>query len=250
MPCFSRTGFSLSGFSESTFIKSRQAEACPTDSAFAACEYLARISSVIAMAGAALPANLRVRAASGKRRENRFRRDIAHQIVAREGAAAESRERAIESAAPGIVGRQNFFRGALGPAVQMNAELDSRDAIFHGVYTARRRIREACVPTVSARETVRTPISLSQTSASSTISGSPGLFVRIAKRHGNINHKSVPGSFRGLSQLLDQRARFSAAHVGIRAPEIGGDGIRISDASLRPAWPGRAPCLVHSRRFR
>ena len=39
----------------------------------------------------------------------------------------------------------------------------------------------------------------------------------------------MSGRFRGLSQFLDEGARFSPAHVGIRAAKIGRDGIRISD---------------------
>src|ERR1700730_8971733 len=57
-------------------------------------------------------ANARVRAATCERRENCFRRYISHQIVARKGTSAQSGERSIETPATGIVGGENFFRGA------------------------------------------------------------------------------------------------------------------------------------------
>ena len=58
-------------------------------------------------------------------------RDVADQIVSGKGAAAESGERAIEAAASGFVRGEDFCFGVFGAAVQMHAELDSGDAIFH-----------------------------------------------------------------------------------------------------------------------
>ena len=106
-------------------------------------------------------------------REDRFRGDVADQFVAGKRAAAQPGERGIESAAAGIVGGHHFFRERFGPAVQMDAQFDAGDAILHrGVQFA--HLRGVAVPTVSASETVRTPMSFSQISVSSTISGPQG----------------------------------------------------------------------------
>src|ERR1022692_1076843 len=82
-------------------------------------------------------ADSRVRASCNQRRDDRFRRDVAHQIVTREWAAAHSCKSAIESPASRIVGRQNLCCGSLGPAVEMNAQLNAADAVsYRGIERA------------------------------------------------------------------------------------------------------------------
>ncbi len=95
------------------------------------------------------------------------------QRVSRKRAAAESGQRAIKSPATRLVRRQNFFRGLRGMAVQMHADLDPGHACFTALYNSP-TCSGVALPTVSARETVRTPISFSHTKASSTISGPHG----------------------------------------------------------------------------
>ncbi len=60
---------------------------------------------------------------------------------------------------------------------------------------------------------------------------SPRLVVRISKRHRNINHQPAICRRRFLPQLFDQQARIISRHVGIRAPEIRRNRIRIPNRS-------------------
>ena len=64
--------------------------------------------------------------------ENRLGRDVADHFIACERATAESGKRAVEAAASRFVCRENFFGGVFRAAVQMHADFDARDAIFHG----------------------------------------------------------------------------------------------------------------------
>ena len=109
-------------------------------------------------------------AALGEGPDHGFRRDVPDQIVARERAAAQPRQGAVEAGGSRSLGRQDFFGGSLWPAVQVDAKFDSGDAVIHG------RVELAdfpgvAVPTVSASETVRTPVSFSQ---SASLRRSPG----------------------------------------------------------------------------
>src|ERR1700676_2984543 len=56
--------------------------------------------------------------------------DVADEIVARKGAAAESGERGVEAPATGFVRGEDFGFRVFGPAVQVHAELDSSDVLF------------------------------------------------------------------------------------------------------------------------
>src|SRR6266436_4417992 len=64
-------------------------------------------------------------------REHPLRGDVPHQIVSRKGAAAKPCQRAVEAPAAGFVGSENFRFRILWPAVEMGAQLDSRDVILH-----------------------------------------------------------------------------------------------------------------------
>src|SRR2546426_159123 len=68
----------------------------------------------------------------GQRCENCFCGDVANQVVTSEGATAKARERAVKSPAAGFVRRENFLRGALRSAVEMDSQLDAGDRIFDG----------------------------------------------------------------------------------------------------------------------
>src|SRR4030095_6935831 len=57
-----------------------------------------------------------------------FCRDVADQLVACKGTAAESGKRAIKTAATGIGGRENFGFGIFRAAVQVHTEFDAGDA--------------------------------------------------------------------------------------------------------------------------
>src|SRR6266849_3909799 len=73
----------------------------------------------------------RVGARFAQSRKHLLRGDVPHQIVSRKGAAAKSRQRAIEAAASRLVGGKNFRFRVLRPAVEMNAQLDSRNVVLH-----------------------------------------------------------------------------------------------------------------------
>src|ERR1700728_264225 len=70
-------------------------------------------------------------AARGKRGEDGFRGDIADEVVASEGTAAEARERAIEAAAAGFVRGEDLRGCSHRPAVQVHADFDPADAVFY-----------------------------------------------------------------------------------------------------------------------
>ena len=61
--------------------------------------------------------------------ENIFGANVADQIVAGERAAAEAGECAIEAAAAGVVGGEDFGLGVFRAAVQVSAEFDSCDVL-------------------------------------------------------------------------------------------------------------------------
>src|SRR6266567_7967488 len=67
------------------------------------------------------------------RSENVFGADVADKIVSGEGAAAESGECAIETAASGPIGGENFCFGVFRAAVQMRAEFDT-GYVFVGAF--------------------------------------------------------------------------------------------------------------------
>jgi hypothetical protein len=70
-------------------------------------------------------------AARGERGEDGFGRDIADEVVAGEGTAAETGERAIEASAPGFVRGEDFRGCPVRAAVQVDTDFDPADAVFH-----------------------------------------------------------------------------------------------------------------------
>jgi hypothetical protein len=78
---------------------------------------------------------------------------VADQIVSGKRAPAKSGERAIEAAAAGVVGGENFCLSVFRPAVQMSAQFDSGD-VFVGTFENVADDFRVALPAVSASETV------------------------------------------------------------------------------------------------
>src|SRR5262245_13325348 len=62
-----------------------------------------------------------------------FGRDVAHQLVPGERAAAKPSEGAVESPATRLVRCQHLFDSSFWPAMQMDAQLQARHTVFHAV---------------------------------------------------------------------------------------------------------------------
>src|SRR6202162_1665946 len=86
--------------------------------------------------GKRLGVNASGNAASCERGQNCFAGNIPHQLVSRERASAQPRQRAIEASASRFIRRQNFFRSVLWTAVQVNSNFNSRYGIFRRVVKA------------------------------------------------------------------------------------------------------------------
>ncbi len=67
----------------------------------------------------------------GEGEENGFGGDVADESVAGEGAAAESGEGGIETAATGLIGGEDFFFGVVGTGMEMDTEFDACDVILY-----------------------------------------------------------------------------------------------------------------------
>src|SRR5271168_40114 len=154
--------------------------------------------------------------------------DVSDRWGAREGAAAKASQRAIEPAAASFVRGKNLFFGLLGATVQMYAQLDSGDVIFHlavevadeGWFRRTDRVRQRN----RANLYVFKPFECFGDDFRS-----PRLIVRIAEGHRNVNHQAAIGRFGFFVQFFNQQARLRARHVGIGPAEIRGDRVRIAD---------------------
>src|SRR6266849_8740345 len=65
--------------------------------------------------------------------ENSLGSNVADEVVPGEGAAAESSERAIKTAAASLIGSEGFCLGAFGAAVEVSAEFDARDVLVRAI---------------------------------------------------------------------------------------------------------------------
>src|SRR5882762_6175043 len=162
--------------------------------------------------------------------KNIFRRDVADQIVSCKGAAAKPGQCAIKSPASRFVRCENLFFCMLRAAVQVYAQLDSRDMILHAAIQiadeSRRRISHSIRERNCAHANILQPLQSIRHNFRP-----PRLIVRIPKRHRNINDQVAFRSCRFFPQLFNERARFIARHIGIGPPKISRNRIGISNCS-------------------
>ena len=72
----------------------------------------------------------RINSGSAKRREHIFGGNVADEVVSREGAAAETCEGAIETAATRLIRSQDLVFSGFGAGVEMHAKFDAGDMSF------------------------------------------------------------------------------------------------------------------------
>src|SRR6266568_213875 len=132
----------------------------------------------------------RISAGFPQRREDVFRRDVPNQIVSRKGTSAKSGQRAVESPATRLVGRENFFLGILGAAVQVHAQLDSRDVILHLAVKVADELRRRRTHRVCQRNGPHANVFQPFERVRNNFRA-PRFIVRVSKRHGNVNHEAA-----------------------------------------------------------
>src|SRR5690242_11897737 len=196
--------------------------------------------------GQALRINPRIGAGFAQRRDHVFCCDIADEFVSGERAAAESRQRAVKSSAACFVRGENFRFGVFGPAVQMHADFNSGNAAACATKHFADHFRSRVAGGVRQRNRFHANVF-------QPLEGffhdfrPPRFIIRISKRHRNVHHQIFVGEPCFLVQLLDKRARFAARHVGIRAPKIRRDRIRISQRShARRSQRPLHPFFIHN----
>src|SRR5258708_11901556 len=161
------------------------------------------------------------------RSQNVFGADVADQVVSGEGAAAESGECAIEAAASGPIGGENFRFGVFRAAVEMSAQFYARDVLVRSFKHLSNNFWGGIACGVGKRNGPDANVFQPLESFFDEL-GAPGFVVGIAERHGNIDYKTASGGFSFFVQSFDESAGFAARHVSVGPAEGGGDGIRIA----------------------
>src|SRR5215470_2698746 len=119
-----------------------------------------------------------------------LRGDVSHQIVSRKRASAKSGERAVKAAAAGFESGEDFFFGVFRAAVKMNAQLDSRDVIFHLAVEVADELRGGGADSVGERNSANADVFKPLERIGDEFRA-PGLVVGIAKGHRNVDDEAT-----------------------------------------------------------
>src|SRR5258707_5015416 len=151
--------------------------------------------------------------------ENILGADVADEVISGEWAAAESRERAVEAPASGVVGCEDLCCGVFSAAMEVSAKLDSCDVLVCAIENFGDNFGSGVASGVSERNGSNSNI-LEPFEGFFDQFRSPRLVVRIAERHRNVNQEATSCGFGFLVESSDQRPGFAASHVGIRPAKI------------------------------
>src|SRR5205085_6263572 len=123
-----------------------------------------------------------------QRRKNVFGSDIADQTVSGKGTAAKTSQRAVKPATSRFIRSENFFLGPLWAAVQVDAQLDSRNVIFYLAIESADKFRCGGADGIGQRNGAH-PEVLEPLQSIGHDFRSPGLVIRISKGHRNIDYQ-------------------------------------------------------------
>src|SRR5712691_8814247 len=163
-----------------------------------------------------------------QRRQHLFGGDVPNQIVSRKGAAAKSRQRAVKSPASGFIGSKNFLLRVLRPAVQMYAQLEPRDVVLYLAKEIADQLWGCRAHRVRERNGAHAGVLQPLERVLHNLRP-PGLIIRVAEGHGDVNDQVAMRGGCSLLQRLDEGPRFLARHIGVGPSKIRRDGIGVPD---------------------